>query len=29
MLDFDPDQQEVDLPNNHIFEVVPNKSKER
>lgn len=28
MLDLDPDQQEVDLPNNYIFEVVPNKSKD-
>lgn len=25
MLDLDPDQQEVDLPNNHVLEVVSNK----
>lgn len=28
VLDLDPDQQEIDLPNNYIFEVVPNKSKD-
>lgn len=28
VLDLDPDQQEVDLPNNYILEVVPNKSKD-
>lgn len=26
MLDLDPDQQEVDLPNNHIFKVVSDKN---
>lgn len=26
VLDFDPDQQEVDLPNNHVFKVVSNKN---
>lgn len=25
MLDLDPDQQEVDLPNNHVLKVVSNK----